>query len=117
MVKGGWCPCCGSRIVNNFKRHVHRCVKNMEPSKKRRNASEPDPIILKSLPFAIGAQKPDELRAEKHINVKYIKTTKLEKFVPDRPRSPGPPGASILDMMKYGVRQARVSHKMKNLAL
>ena len=99
----------------------------MEPSKKRRNASEPDelragptkpdPIILKSLPFGIGAGEPDELRAEKHINVKYIKTTKLEKFVPDRPRSPGPPGASILDMMKYGVRQARVSHKMKKLTL
>ena len=59
------------------------------------------------------------LPVEKEIEGNVIKTIRIEKATPnisDTP-PPSPSNVSILDMMKYGVRQATISQRLKELDL
>lgn len=61
----------------------------------------------------------ERLPVEQEIEGNVIKTIRIEKATPNYvpPPPPFPSNVSILDMLKYGVRQATISHGLKELKL
>ena len=113
MTRGGYCRYCNNRVVNQFKRHMKSC--------RRRHHNLSGPAGHESIswnPRPIETCPAGLLPAERHIEGNVIKTIRIEKDTPNViPPPPAPSNVSILDMMKYGVRQATISQRLKDLDL
>ena len=113
MTRGGYCRYCNNRVVNQFKRHMKSC--------RRRHHNSPVHSGHESIswkPRPIESVHTGLLPAERHIEGNVIKTIRIEKDTPNViPPPPAPSNVSILDMMKYGVRQATISQRLKDLDL
>ena len=109
-TRGGYCRYCNQRIMNNFKRHMRSC--------RRKYLVQPAHQSISWNPRPIETGLTETLPVQKEIEGKVIKTTRIERDTPHFvPPPPPPANVSILDMMKFGIRQATISQKIKDLQI